>query len=267
MTLFLIGLGLGDEKDITIRGLEIIKQSNLIFLEHYTSILSCSKEQLEKSFGKPIIFANRTLVEQHAQTILEPAKTQNVAFLVVGDPFGATTHTDLVLRAKEMGITVNVIHNASIMSAIGETGLELYKFGKTTSIPFHEGSYKPQTPYDVIKENSERGLHTLCLLDIKINEPSQKDLIKGSTKDNPPRFMTIHTALEILTAIEQERKEGVITDQQLVIGIARLGQENQFIKSGTWHQLLTMDFGGPLHSLIIPGKLHEIEEKMLKQFE
>lgn len=44
---------------------------------------------------------------------------------VVGDPFGATTHTDLVLRAKEAGIQYRVIHNASIMNAIGCCGLQV----------------------------------------------------------------------------------------------------------------------------------------------
>ena len=38
--------------------------------------------------------------------MLEQSKTEDVAFLVVGDPFAATTHTDLILRAKELGIKV-----------------------------------------------------------------------------------------------------------------------------------------------------------------
>ena len=41
------------------------------------------------------------MVEQGAEEILSGAEADEVAFLVVGDPFGATTHADLVLRAKE----------------------------------------------------------------------------------------------------------------------------------------------------------------------
>ena len=37
----------------------------------------------------------------------------------------ATTHTDMVLRAKEKGIEVKSIHNASIMNAIGCCGLQV----------------------------------------------------------------------------------------------------------------------------------------------
>ena len=39
MTLNLIGIGLGDKNDITLKGLEIIKKSNFVFLDSYTSML------------------------------------------------------------------------------------------------------------------------------------------------------------------------------------------------------------------------------------
>lgn len=38
--LYIIGLGLGDEKDITIRGLEAVKKCQKVFMEAYTSLLS-----------------------------------------------------------------------------------------------------------------------------------------------------------------------------------------------------------------------------------
>jgi diphthine synthase len=44
--LYVIGLGLGDAKDITVKGLEIVKRCDLVYLESYTSILTCGKEQL-----------------------------------------------------------------------------------------------------------------------------------------------------------------------------------------------------------------------------
>jgi len=46
-------------------------------------------------------------VENAADEILPKGEDEDVAFLVVGDPFGATTHTDLVLRAKEKDIQVD----------------------------------------------------------------------------------------------------------------------------------------------------------------
>jgi diphthine synthase len=53
-----------------------------------------------------LIIADRELVESDADEILPKSDDEDVAFLVVGDPFGATTHTDLVLRAKEKNIQV-----------------------------------------------------------------------------------------------------------------------------------------------------------------
>ena len=86
--LFVIGLGLGDEKDITVKGLEAVRKCKVLYLEHYTSILGTSKERLEQYYGKEIKLADRDLVESNADEILEAAKTSTVALLVVGDPFG-----------------------------------------------------------------------------------------------------------------------------------------------------------------------------------
>jgi diphthine synthase len=250
--LTLIGLGLSDAKDITLKGLDAVKQADFVFLELYTSKLNCSIADLEKLYSKKIILADRTLVESKADEILEKAKTKNVAFLVIGDPFGATTHSDIYLRAVKEGIKVRVIHNASIMNAIGETGLQLYKFAKTTSIVFPEEKFKPETAYDVLKENKERGAHTLVLLDIKA------DLNK---------YMTVNQAIQIILDIESKRKEKVFTKSTLCIGVARIGADDQKIKAGKAEKLLSEDFGEPLHALIVPGKLHFVEEDILKLWE
>src|SRR3989338_7064760 len=125
MTLYLIGLGLWDEKDITLRGLETVKKCQTVFLETYTSKLNCSKEALEKLYGKKIIEADRNLVEKESNKILEPAKTSNVALLVIGDAFSATTHSSLLLDAKKMGVRVKMVSNASVLTAVGVVGLEL----------------------------------------------------------------------------------------------------------------------------------------------
>ena len=136
MTLYMIGIGLWDKKDITAKGLEAIRLCDYVYLEDYTSKMNCTKEELEEFYGKKIKLADRDLVEQRAHEILDKAREHEVAFLVIGDVFAATTHTDIRLRAFKKGIQVKVIHNASVLTALGETGLELYKFGKVTSIPF-----------------------------------------------------------------------------------------------------------------------------------
>lgn len=118
----------------------------------------------EEFYGRPLIVADRELVESGAHEILQNAQNVDVALLVVGDPFGATTHTDLIIRAKEQGIKFQVIHNASIMNAIGCCGLQLYSFGETISIPYWSDTWQPDSFYDKIKVNVQNGFHTLCLL-------------------------------------------------------------------------------------------------------
>ena len=130
MVLWFVGLGLCDEHDITLRGLAVVKAAARVYLEHYTSILMVPVDRLEALYGRPVVVADRHMVESEAETILEGAETDDVAFLVVGDPFGATTHTDLQLRAAERGIEVRVVHNASVMNAVGCCGLQLYRFGQ-----------------------------------------------------------------------------------------------------------------------------------------
>lgn len=246
MTLYLIGIGLESEKDITIKGLEIVKKCDIVYLEHYTSLLQCSFQDLAKFYGKEITLADRNTTEQGDEKIVEEARTQEVAFLVIGDPLSATTHVQLFKLAKEKGVDVEVVNNASILTAVGITGLELYKFGKTTSIPFIEDHPNLETPYNVIKENGK--LHTLCLLDLKPREE---------------KFMTVNEALEILLKIEARKGENVISEDTVVIGCARLGTDNFIVKSGPVKDVTIFDFGKPPHCLIIPGEMHFIEEEMI----
>ncbi len=266
MTLYMIGLGLYDEKDITVKGLETVKKCDYVYLEHYTSVLGVKVGKLEHFYRKKIIIADRDLVEKQADEIVLKAKTKNVAFLVVGDVFSATTHTDLVIRAKEEDVKVEVINNTSVMTAVGITGLELYKFGKTTSITFPESGFNPTTPYEVISKNKLHGLHTLCLLDIKMAESSKEDLMKGVKNPLPPKFMTVSEGINYLLEIENDKKQNVFTENTIIVGCARLGAPDQKIVSGTVKELLSIDFGKPLHCLIVTGNLHFIEEQALEYY-
>ncbi|KAM6217107.1 diphthine methyl ester synthase [Rhynchocyon petersi] len=269
--LYLIGLGLGDAKDITVKGLEVVKRCSRVYLEAYTSVLTVGKEALEEFYGKKLILADREEVEQKADNILKDADLNDVAFLVVGDPFGATTHSDLVLRAAKRGIPYRVIHNASIMNAIGCCGLQLYKFGETVSIVFWTDTWRPESFFDKVKKNRQNDMHTLCLLDIKVKEQSLENLIKGRKIYEPPQYMTVNLAAQQLLEIVQNQRlrgeEPAITEETICVGLARVGAEDQKIATGTLQQMCTVDLGGPLHSLIITGgNLHPLETEMLSLF-
>ncbi|KAL7409346.1 Diphthine synthase [Mrakia frigida] len=269
--LYLIGLGLSDEKDITVKGLEAVKGSSRIYLEAYTSILMVDKERLEAFYGKEVILAPREMVETDSDEILKDADKVDVSFLVVGDPFGATTHTDLLLRARALNIPSLVIHNASVMNAMGACGLQLYNFGQTVSLVFFTDTWKPSSFYDRVKENWERGMHTLILLDIKVREQSEENMARGRLIYEPPRYMSPALAISQLLETEATRGEGVLDpDTTLAITLSRLGTSTQLLRAGTLTQLSELpeeDFGPPLHSLVIVGKrVHPLEVEYAGEF-
>lgn len=246
--LYFIGIGLNDEKDITLKGLEAVRQCDVVYLENYTSKLQCSFDKLEKLYGKKIILADRDVVEKEAEnTILKDAKDKKVAFLVIGDVFGATTHLDLMLRAKENKIKYEIINNTSVLNAVGVVGLELYKYGKVTSIPFENENVI--TPYEVLKVNKGIGMHTLFLLDLKVKEN---------------KFLKIKEAIEFLKIVESKIGDGLISEDTMAIACARLGGLDKKIVYSTLDKLSKMDFGESPYCLIIPGKTHFIEEEVLE---
>jgi len=244
-----IGLGLYDERDITLRGLEEARSCDVLFAEFYTSILAGTTiEKLEEIIGKRIKVLSRSDVEG-SDIILKAAEKKKVGFLVPGDPLISTTHISLRIEAKKRGIETKVIHSASISSAAPAiSGLFNYKFGRSASIPFPEKGYTPESFYEAIKENQERGLHTLLYLDIK------------------DRLMTVSEALKILLEIEDRRGESVLTIETLVVSIGCAGSDNPVISAGKLGLIMKLDMGPVPHALIVPGKLHFMEEEYLKEF-
>lgn len=249
MLLYFIGLGLYDEMDVSLKGAEALKKADIVYAEFYTAQLFGSNlASLKKMLKVEIEILSREQVEEE-DTIIESAKTQKVAFLSVGDPLIATTHTELMVEAFKMGIETRVIHSSSILSAApGLAGLQAYKFGKVTTIPFPEENYFPHSPYLAVKNNLESGLHSLVLLDIQTHRN---------------KFMTANEGLNYLLRVEKDRKNYVITKDTVAVVIARAGAPKPLIRADKINKLLGEDFGGPLHSLIIPGQLHFMEAEAL----
>lgn len=247
--LVFVGLGLNDEKGISLNGLQEAKTADQVFIELYTSLLpDFSFENFQELIDKKInILSRKNLEEENGKLILDAAETQKIVFLVPGDPFIATTHITLRIDASKRKIPTRVIHGASIISAIiGLSGLHNYKFGKTVTIPFRENF--SETPYNVILQNRQFGLHTLCFLDLKAEEK---------------RYLTIREALIMLREIEEKRNLKVASDDALVVGLARAGSNQPNLKADFAAELLKYDFGAPPMTLIFPGPLHFMEAEAL----
>src|SRR5213594_4048187 len=166
--LVFIGLGLDDERGITLRGLDEARAADTVFAEFYTSaLLGASIEAVEKLIGRQIRRLSREEVED-GQVLLAAAANGTVAFLVLGDPMSATTHIDLRLRAEAAKIRTRIVHGVSILTAAaGALGLQAYKFGRTTTVPFPSAGFGPTSPLEAILENRRAGLHSLVLLDLR----------------------------------------------------------------------------------------------------
>uniref|UniRef100_A0A1I8G1X1 diphthine methyl ester synthase n=1 Tax=Macrostomum lignano TaxID=282301 RepID=A0A1I8G1X1_9PLAT len=284
--LYLIGIGLSDPEDVTVRGLELIRSSARVFLDAYTSILSVGKDRLEEFYGRPVELADRDLVEQ-GDVILAAAQSADVSFLVVGDPLGATTHADLAMRARQRGVAYRVVHNASyhrrrLLRAV-------VHLRRDRLVPFWDAVSRPSSFLDKLLGNWERNLHTLCLLDIRVREPTMESLLRGRPEF---RFMSCSVAAEQLLALLAEasaaednadlladsdaaelrnrlnrRKQLSPPERLLTVGLARLGSPDERIAACSLADIASRDLGPPLHSLVVPApRLHPVEAEFLRQF-
>ncbi|MDR3075011.1 MAG: diphthine synthase [Candidatus Methanoplasma sp.] len=250
--LVFVGLGLSGTDGMTVKGLNALKECDKIYAEFYTStLIGTSTGDIEDAVGRKIHVVHRSQVEEE-DMIISDARTMRVGFVTAGDTMLATTHVDLRIQAVEEGIPVRIIHGVSIFGACPTSlGLQPYKFGRTVTLPFLETGHQPKSPYDNIKQNRDRGLHTMILLDIRADEL---------------RYMTAHQAIEWLMEGEKKWEEGLITDKTVICVASNVGSGSEKVFAGYPQDLLKKDLGAPLQTLVIPGELHFMEAYALVDF-
>ena len=237
-------VGLGIAFDITLEGLSEAKKSDELYLEAYTMPIDDKEiSKLEKAIGRPVTRLSRDKVE--SKFLVEQANSKSVCLLVVGDPLAATTHISLLIDAKKAGVPVRITHNSSILSAaLGKSGLQPYRFGKTVTLAYWRKNYEPVSPLKLIEENLSLDMHTLLLLDL----------------DPELGPMDAKTALEQIE--KMEKKYGKKLFDKLVI-LSRVGHPDEKITYGTRAQLKTKNLGKPPFCFCIPARLHPAEEEYL----
>ncbi|MBI2547546.1 MAG: diphthine synthase [Candidatus Aenigmarchaeota archaeon] len=243
--LALIGLGLFDENDLTLRGIDEARNSDKVYIELYTSKWHGNIRNLEKIIGKNIVELKRKDMEENSGKILDEARKQRISIFVEGDPLMATTHSSLLVDARKHKIETKVIHNASIVSVIGETGLHMYKFGPVVTIPFPEKTkgHLPESTFSIINDNKKRNLHTLCLLDVKAEEGE---------------YMTVNEGLKILLAGK------VVGQNDKIVVFAKAGSDKPLLVHNSVKTLLKQNISDIPVVIIILGKLHFTENDYLK---
>ncbi len=223
--LYMIGLGL-DNNEITQKGLEALERVDEAYAEFYTNTANIDLEELPGE----IEVLEREEVEQEDK-ILEAAEEKDVAFLVSGDPLTATTHYDIKHRAEEKGLKVKVVHAPSIFTSIAETGLNVYKFGRTVTLP-REG--EPESIKKYVEKNDSISLHTLILLDIDYDAShAAKKLLNMGLEDREALVVerANHDGMAIsLTSLEEASQDSFgETPHSIILTGEKSFKEEEFI--------------------------------------
>lgn len=246
-----VGLGLGDERDLSTRSRELLGHCAVIFSETYTSVVSPGTlDRLGQAIGRSITLLGREQVENERVVLEVLARDGRVGFLVAGDPFAATTHVALRLAVERAGHRWTYYPNASVLTAAPSfLGLQHYRFGRVVSVPFPEPGFAPRSPLDGIAQNRRQDLHTLVLLDLRPGEG---------------RFLTANEGLRILVERDAASPEAVLPPELSVAVVARVGTDTARAWYGTRARMERVDFGPPLHCLVVPARtLHFEEEEAL----
>lgn len=232
--LYLIGLGL-DNGEITRKGIEALKKVETAYAEFYTNTETIDLELLEEKTGTEINKISREQVEQK-DTIIKSAKEADTAFLVSGNALTATTHYEIKHRAEKEDIEVEVVHAPSIFTSISETGLNVYKFGRTVTLP---ESFSPESIIEHIEKNDSIGLHSLVLLDINYDASEAAD-----------KLIDLDESLE---------------DREAIV-LERANNESQNIMLSTLGRISEQSFGSPPHCIILVGETSHMEEEFIGEY-
>jgi len=247
--LYLIGAGIG-ESDISIGSIEVCRKASKVYYESYTSLISESKLRfISDNIGKNMEELKRGMLEEESMRIVKEAKSSDIAIIFSGDPLIATTHKILFINAMKEGVKVEVKHSSSIISAaIGESGLDFYRFGKVATISRWTDSYKPVSFYESIAANQSNNLHTLLLLDYMPESGSS---------------MQLPEALRILIEAENHYGKGIISESKKVFVMVNLGTDKQQKLYSSISELARSNVEKGPSCIILPAKLSDIEEEII----
>ena len=246
--LWFIGIGISGSDSISLETKKVLEKADIVYLEQFTSPIGKTDTKKLKEMTKgEFKIAKRWLVEDGIE-ILKNAKRKKVVLMSYGDPYIATTHIELRVRAIQEKIKTYSIHAASsLTSMIGECGLHHYKIGRVATIM--NDSKTITTPYYVIYKNVIEGNHTVLLLEYN----QDKDF-----------FLNPKVALDFLLDTEKEQRRNVFSPSSFAIVASRVGFKTQKIIAGKVSSLKKKDFGKPPHTIIIPGRMHFTESDALQ---
>jgi diphthine synthase len=228
--LYIIGIGL-NERGISKEGLLAIDKCAKVYLEGYTVDFPYDIKELRLGKKKPVLLKREDV---ESDKLLKEARGRKIALLVYGSPLFATTHMSLILDAKKEKVKTKIIYSASIFDAVAETGLQLYKFGKITSMPDSDKGESNFSKY--IKENQSIKAHSLILVDID---------------------------MDFKKALNKLEKPDVKLDK--IVVCSQMGNDESQIFYGKINDLSEKEVNAPF-CFIIPSELHFMEKEGIERF-
>ena len=240
---------------LSIAALQVLAHADKVYIDVYTSLAEGLNLELVRSLAPnaEVVEAPRKLLEDLSHKIIDEAKHANVVILAAGDPLTATTHNALRLEALKQGVKVEVIPAVSgPQLAVAVTGLSWYRFGRPITLVYPEEHYKPYSTIEVIVDNLERGLHTLVLLDFRVDQG---------------KIMDVKTGARLLFELAEELGEDFLKRlrEAIMVGVARAGFRDQKCVAGYLKDILDSEFPPPPHTLIVAHpRLHPVEEDLLR---
>lgn len=248
--LTLVGMGIQGYKGLSIEAIDAIKGADKVYIEAYTSPVKDTDIYALKALRADVQEVPRWFVED-GRTMLDEARVgKNVVLLTYGDPLIATTHMELMARARSSGIRCRVIHSSSIVTAVlGECGLHVYKLGRIATVV--SDPIANTSTYHVLYTNLMQMSHTILLLEYD---------------QEHAHFLAPDHALRLLLECEARERMNVIGEDTFAIVASRVGMEDMSIVGGRIGSLLKHkhEFGEPPHTLIVTGSLHFTEVETLK---
>ena len=256
MALYIVGAGVSSEY-LTLKALRAIMLADKVYIDTYTSIAPGVDELLVERLNPTaeIVRATRATLEEKAHRLIEEARTQNIVVLVPGDPHYATTHIAILVEARQRGVEAHLVPGVSgIQAAVDQTGLQVYRFGRIATLVYPEEGLKPYSTLEAVAENYRRNLHSLVLLDLRLDQG---------------KAMTIPEAVNILTSLERELAEAGELEpflaKTVMVGVARAGLPEAKCVAGPPGVVAAANYPPPPHTLIVTApRLHPVEEEALR---
>jgi len=172
---------LNDESGVSLRGIRDAKESEVAYIELYTnSMPELSLKRLEDLIGKrPQMLSRDDLEERSSERILKEASRMKLRCWSRETPDSHNSHHFEDSSRKNGDKDKGRSRSLNNFRRHRSLGLQNYKFGRSVTIPFPGIDEPSETPYEVLRENRSRGLHTLVFLDVRVEEGRSMRIHEG----------------------------------------------------------------------------------------